>query len=57
MLTTRPDKHLYLDMDGYLHIFWDFTEEIGGSLDVYKHHFLWDKTGRASESISSHIQH
>jgi len=56
MLTTRPDKHLYLDMDGYLHIFWDFTEEIGSSLDVYKHHFLY-KTGRASESISSHIQH
>lgn len=42
MLTTRPERHLYIDSDGFVHIFWDFREVVGESLDVYKGHFLWD---------------
>ena len=48
MVTTRPEKHLVLDRDGFVHIFWDFHGEIGSSLDIYKNHFFWDRGGDAS---------
>jgi len=49
MLTTCLEKHLYLDKDGILYVFWDFTHEIGSSLDLYRGHFLWDPSGDLSE--------
>jgi hypothetical protein len=52
MLTTRIEKHLHLDKDGILYIFWDFTQEIGSSLDIYKGHFLWDSTGELTKYFS-----
>jgi hypothetical protein len=55
MLTTRPDRHLYLDKDGYLHIFWDFKEEVGSSLNIYKDHFFWNKNGRLNEYFYNYI--
>jgi hypothetical protein len=49
MLTTCLEKHLYLDKDGVLYVFWDFTHEIGSSLDIYRRHFLWDPSGDLSK--------
>ena len=43
MLTTRLEKHLMLDDDFNLHIFWDFNSYIGRDLDLIRHHFFWDR--------------
>jgi hypothetical protein len=49
MLTTRPDRHLYLDDYRRVHIFWDFNpSNPGRSLGKYKGHFFWDEEGQAS---------
>lgn len=45
MLTTRLERHLHLDKSGLLYVFWDFTREVGSSLDIYKNHFFWDISG------------
>lgn len=42
VLTTRFEKHFYLDSSGYLHIFWDFASWIGRDLDLLDGHFFWD---------------
>lgn len=43
MLTTRVEKHLTLDDDFNLHIFWDFNSYIGRDLGLIRHHFFWDR--------------
>ena len=48
MPTTQPERHLVLDPDGFLHIFWDFEEHVGNSLNMYKGHFLWDAESSTS---------
>jgi len=51
MLTACLEKHLQLDKDGILYVFWDFTHEVGSSLDIYRRHFLWDPSGDWSKCI------
>lgn len=48
MLTTLPEKHLFLDPEGFIHIFFDFRKTLGCSLNVYKGHFVWDMDGKAT---------
>lgn len=50
MLTTAPERHLFLDSNGFLHVFWDFERYyLGESLGQYAGHFYWDPQSKAVE--------
>ena len=44
MLTTQLEKHLLLEKDGYLNVYWDFERNIGAKLSLLEGHFLTVKT-------------
>jgi hypothetical protein len=47
--TMQPDKHLYLDENGYIYVYCDANLLRGSSWSNLRGHFFWDKDGYASE--------
>lgn len=46
MLTTQLEKHLLLEKEGYLNVYWDFERNIGAKLSLLEGHFIWDRHGK-----------